>query len=156
MPPCMVPNTVAEQPEEDETVLKLGLAEISIVCCTICRPGLTTAARRNSLPRKAGTTRERSRPSPPFHPSCLLCSSARRRHSSQHSGGRGRTDGRGQSGQCTGQKHMSRVRLLLACQVALPWAWPMHIHLLHGISNQYPPLLQAQQAAASPAYCKQK
>ena len=34
---------------------------ISTICCTTCS---TTAARRNVLPRKAGTTRERARPSP--------------------------------------------------------------------------------------------
>ena len=64
----MVPNTVAEQPEEEETVLKSSSAwrtsTTSTICCTTCRPGFTTAARRNGLPRKAVTTRERARPSP--------------------------------------------------------------------------------------------
>ena len=59
----------------------------------------------------------------PLYPSSLpVCSSARRRHSGQHSGGRGHTDGRGQPGQCTGQRHMK--------QHGSPWAWCILLLLL--------------------------
>ena len=165
----MVPNTLAEKPEEAETVLKLGLADVHDLRNLLhnLQARIHTAARRNGRPRRAGTARERARPSPkttrrptrsctepwatwvqsckptshsrrwarsPLQPclgqgrpaptpqgprpppSCLsVCSSARRRHSSQHRGGCGCTDGRGHASQCAEQRHLRKP--------GSPWKW---------------------------------